>query len=139
MTRYLVVANQTLISDELLEKVAERLRHEDCCFHLLVPATPLPRNGTWTDGKARSLAGQRLEHALKRFADLGAEVTGEVGDANPMAAVADSMRSAPCAGIILATLPPGKSAWLRQDLPSRVARKFGVPVDHVVAHRVLEA
>ncbi len=139
MIRYLVVANQTLVSDELMENVAERLRHDDCCFHLVVPATPLPHNGTWTNGEARTLAGQRLEHALKRFADFGAEATGEVGDANPMAAIADSIRLAPVDAIILATLPPGRSAWLRQDLPSRVARKFGLPLDHVVADRILEA
>jgi hypothetical protein len=35
--------------------------------------------------------------------------------------------------IILFTLPPGLSRWLHQDLPRRVARRFGLPVRHVVA------
>jgi hypothetical protein len=72
---------------------------------------------------------------LKQFADIGAEVTGEVGDARPIAAIADALLRARFDGIILSTLPPGRSEWLRQDLPARVARRFGLPVQHVVATR----
>ena len=38
--RYLVVANQTLVGDELLRCVRERIRAGPCHFHVLVPATP---------------------------------------------------------------------------------------------------
>jgi hypothetical protein len=40
MRRYLVVANQTLVGDELLGRVRERMREGPCRFHVLVPATP---------------------------------------------------------------------------------------------------
>jgi hypothetical protein len=33
---------------------------------------------------------------------------------------------------ILSTLPPGRSRWLRLDLPSRVRSAFGMPVTHVI-------
>jgi GABA permease len=133
MLRYLVVANQTLVSDELLGVVAERQREGDCCFHVVVPATPLPENGVWTSGRARAVAGERLDHALKQFAEIGAQATGEVGDPSPVAAISDALLVTRFDGIILSTLPPGRSDWLRQDLPKRVARRFRLPLHHVIA------
>ena len=67
------------------------------------------------------------------MADLGADASGEVRDASPLAAIADSLLTGRYDGIIPATLGAGRSAWLRQDLPSRVARRFGLAVEHVVA------
>ena len=136
MLRYLVVANQTLVTNELIELVLDRLRSEDAQFHIVVPATPLPRKGTWTAGKAQAVATERLEHALKHIAEMGADTTGQVGDGNPMAAIADCLLNRRFDRIILSTLPPGRSEWLRQDLPSRVRRTYGLPVDHVTAERL---
>jgi GABA permease len=135
MLRYLVVANQTLVSDALMDVVAARVRQGDCCFHLIVPATPLPRKGIWTHGRAQVVAATRLERGLKAFAGIGAEATGEVGDASPMAAISDALLAGRFDGIILSTLPPGRSEWLRQDLPARIARRVSLPVQHVVATR----
>jgi hypothetical protein len=136
MLRYLVVANQTLVTSELVELVLARLRSEDAVFHIVVPATRLPSKGTWTGGKAHAVATERLEHALKHFAELGVDSTGEIGDANPMAAISDCLLAGVFDRIILSTLPPGRSEWLRQDLPSRVRRAYGLPVDHVTAERM---
>ena len=133
MRRYLVVANQTVVSRELRAHIAGRLRGEDCRFHVIVPATPVPQNGIWTHGRACADARERLDEALKHLADLGADASGEVGDASPLAAIADCLRTGRYDEIILATLPAGRSAWLRQDLPSRVARRFRLPVAHVLA------
>src|SRR5689334_8369278 len=58
---------------------------------------------------------------------------GAVGDANPVLAIADLVRDREFDEILLSTLPPGPSRWLRQDLPHRVERRFGLPVTHVVA------
>ena len=136
MPRYLVVANQTLVSTELMERVWQRLEGDVSNFHLVVPATRLRQSWTWTNGRAHAFASERLRAALDHFAAIGVEATGEVGDANPMAAISDCMLAARFDGIILSTLPPGRSEWLKQDLPSRVGRAFGVPVTHVVAGRV---
>jgi hypothetical protein len=35
--------------------------------------------------------------------------------------------------IILSTLAPGVSKWLKRDLPHRLARRFDLPVIHVIA------
>jgi hypothetical protein len=115
MRRYLVVANQTLVGSELMEIIQARSVTEEACFHIVVPATPVREKRVWTRGKAQALAKERLGDAIKRFADFGAEATGEVGDANPMAAIADCPWTVAFDGIILSTLPPGRSEWPRQD------------------------
>jgi hypothetical protein len=53
-----------------------------------------------------------------------------VGDANPLAAVADALNLRGFDEIIVSTLPWRLSRWLRVDLPSKL-RGLGVPVLHV--------
>jgi hypothetical protein len=49
-----------------------------------------------------------------------------------MLAIADAIREhGPFEAIVLSTLPPGPSRWLKLDLPHR-AESFGRPVVHVV-------
>jgi len=55
-----------------------------------------------------------------------------VGDANPILAVEDLMRDQEFDEIIVSTLPPRISKWLKIDLPRRVEAAFGLPVTHVV-------
>jgi hypothetical protein len=132
MDRYLVVANQTLGGEPLLATIRELARAGPCTFRIVVPATRLS-GSTWTEGDARAAAQSRLDVALARFAELGAEAVGDVGDANPVLAIEDAIREhGPFDRIVLSTLAPGASRWLRLDLPHRVEALFGVPVRHVV-------
>jgi cell pole-organizing protein PopZ len=130
--RYLVVANQTLGGEHLTETVRECLATGSARFHVLVPATQPRDHAVWTEGEARALADRRLEAALGRFRKLGADVGGEVGDERPLQAIADVVQEQEFDEIILSTLPPGLSRWLRQDLPHRVERQFDLPVRHVI-------
>jgi len=132
MRRYLVVANQTLAAEPLVSRVRELARAAPSSFHVVVPATP-PRDHVWTEGEARATARSRLDAALARFAQLGTEVEGEVGDANPMLAIGDALRDhGPFDEIVISTLPKGLSKWLKLDLPHRVEAAFGLRVTHVV-------
>ena len=134
MRRYLVVSNQTLSSEAFVEKIRSCLAAGPSQFHVVVPATRARDHVTWTEGHDRAIARQRLEQALERFAGLGAEADGEVGDARPLDAVRDAMRDQlPFDEVILFTLPPGLSKWLHQDLPHRLQRHLSLPVTHVVA------
>jgi hypothetical protein len=132
MRRYLVVANQTLGGEHLIERVRQCLADGPSRFHIVVPATPSSEHLTWTEGEATAIAQERLDRALRRFRELDAEASGEVGDKNPMLAIEDAMRDGQFDEIILSTLPPGVSRWLKLDLPSRVAGRFGLPVTHLV-------
>jgi hypothetical protein len=131
--RILVVANQTACGDQLLEVVEDRIRSGPCRFTLLVPATPPAEHATWTEGSARGLAKRRMEEALARFRAAGAETaTGVVGDSNPVRAIDDVLLDETFDEIVLSTLPPGISKWLRLDLPRRVEQRFSLPVTTVI-------
>ena len=129
MARYLIVANQTLCGDQLAEQVQKLMTEGPCSFHVVVPATYTKDHAIHIDGEAHAVAAKRLEAALERFSALGADVTGEVGDASPMLAVRDCfVASNTYDAVIVSTLPAGASRWLKQDLPHRLERNYGLPV-----------
>ena len=82
MRRYLVVANQTLVGEELWEVIRERVALGDCHFHLVVPATPASQldpgsaeaAGGDLEGPDHEEARLLLEHELD---DPGTQGTGE--------------------------------------------------------------
>ena len=134
MHQYLVVANQTLESEQLAGKVRACLAAGPCQFHVLVPATHPRDQYVWTEGSDRVIAEKRLRTALERMRALGATADGEVGDPSPLQAIKDVLtRGVKVDDIILVTLPPGPSRWLRQDLVHRLTRTVNIPVTHVVA------
>jgi len=135
MHSYLILANQTLAGQTLATKVKELMAAGPCRFHIVVPATRQQEGLTWTAGAARAMARRRLEHAVSRFAELGAVATGAVADESPILAALDVLRAQRFDEVILCTLPPGPSRWLRQDLPRRLRRRIRVPITHVVDER----
>ncbi|TMK67542.1 MAG: hypothetical protein E6G53_02320 [Actinobacteria bacterium] len=74
----------------------------------------------------------RLAEALERLRAAGLEMDGEVGDSNPLTAVKEAWDPAKYDEILVSTLPTGTSKWLQIDLPHRVERITGMPVQHVV-------
>jgi hypothetical protein len=83
----------------------------------------------------REEAQKSLESALPQLTEAaGSEVTGEVGDADPIAAIHDVLGASEgdFNEIIVSTLPRTLSRWLKVDLPSK-ACGFGLPVTHVEA------
>ena len=133
MRSYLIVANQTLSGESLVNEVMACARAEPSRFHVVVPATPTAAHTNWTEGAAHAQAQRRLDAALEKFGAAGIDVTGEVGDEKPMLAVGDALRREQFDEIILSTLPPGVSKWLKRDLPHKLAKQYHLPVRHVVA------
>lgn len=131
MRRYLVVANLTVTEPHLLDTVRDCMAAGEASFHIVVPASH--PHGAWTESAVNAAAEERLTAGLAAFAELGANVTGEVGDVSPVRAVGDVLLRDDFDEIILSTLPPGPSRWLKQDVVSRIVRRFDVPVTHVVA------
>ncbi|HKO27109.1 MAG TPA: hypothetical protein VJU80_06595, partial [Solirubrobacteraceae bacterium] len=80
-----------------------------------------------------------LEVALPKLSqEAGHEVTGSVGDAEPLSAIQDAVNLGNFDEIIISTLPLGISRWLKLDLVSK-ARGLGLPVTHVEAANKVEA
>lgn len=138
MGRYLVVANQTASSPELLSKLRE-LAAEDAGaeFVLLVPATPVRHSLSGTvEGESIELARRAGEAARALWEQNGLKTNRiEVGDLVPPRAVEDDLREHPThyEGIIVSTFPLGVSRWLKLDVPHQMQRRFDIPVIHVVA------
>lgn len=130
--RYLIVANQTLNSQQLEENVRMRAAEGAAHFHIVVPATQPQDQATPVEGDAIEIANDRLKAAIERFGGLGPSVSGEVGTAEPLDAIRDAMEKDRFDSIILVTLPQKRSRWMRRDLSSRLRRQFPtLLVDHV--------
>jgi hypothetical protein len=129
--RYLIVANQTLAGPQLTAKVRELHERRPSSFYIVVPATP-PHDHAWSEGEARAIAQRRLDAAIELLAGVGVEAAGEIGDERPTYAIADVLRRIEVDEVIVSTLPPGVSRWLKRDLPRRIRIEFGLPVTHVV-------
>jgi hypothetical protein len=129
----LVIANQTLGGATLRREIERRLE-EECELTLIVPATPPHEHATWTEGEAVSIAKRRLEATLDYFSKA-ADIKGKVGDADPLTAIGDAMLGERYDEIIVSTLPPGLSRWLKQDLPHRIERRYKLPVTTIIADK----
>lgn len=137
MRRYLIVANQTLTGPHLVSEAQARNTAEPSTFHLLVPATRSHAGAMWTEGEARARAGKQLDNAIEQMRAAGLDVTGELGDESPVQAVGDVLRHQQFDEIIVSTLPPGLSRWLKLDLPHRLQKTYDLPVRHVMPSRDL--
>jgi hypothetical protein len=137
MAKYLLVAHQTAQSRELFEAAKELAAQDpDARFSLLVPATPVGDLLTWEEGETKEVARVRARSAAAWLQANGIKVVGvRVGDADPVSAIDDEL----LAGrrydtIVISTLPPGVSRWIKMDVVSRLRRKRPrMPVIHVVA------
>ena len=130
----LVVAHQTAATAGLLEAVRERAQRSPARFHLVVPRMPhgmhklVDPQDTGQDD-----AQHVLDQALPKLSEAaGSEVTGNLGDAEPMMAIQDAINLGHFDEIIISTLPKRVSRWLKLDLVSKT-KGLGLPVTHVEA------
>jgi hypothetical protein len=132
MRTYLVVAHRTLVGPTLVDHVKTLGPPGEVSLHLVVPVRH-PPDHPWSDGEVEAAARARLDEGRAAFRALGFEVTGEVGDANPVYAVTTALRRAspPPDGVIVSTLPASVSKWLHLDVVSRIRREIDLPVTHV--------
>jgi nucleotide-binding universal stress UspA family protein len=135
MSRYLVVTHQTALSPALQRKVSALVAEDPAAeFAVLVPEAPGPPL-TW-EGETVDVARQRAEAARTLLEEKAQArvVRTAVGAPEPLQAIADELRAQPGYDtLVICTLPPGVSRWLKLDLVHRAERKFGLRVIHVVA------
>jgi predicted RNase H-like HicB family nuclease len=141
MAKYLVVTHQTALSPALQQTV-RRLAAADAAAEFAVLVPEAPGGATTWEGETVDGAMQRGEAAKALFeetADARVFRTA-VGVPDPMQAIAEELLAQPgYETLVICTLPPGISRWLRMDLVHRVERKFGRRVIHVVAEAPVKA
>ncbi|HEY4897349.1 MAG TPA: hypothetical protein VII01_14830 [Solirubrobacteraceae bacterium] len=131
-TRVLVVAHKTAATQPLLDAVRERAGRGAAKFTLLVPN---PAHGLHKvvdpEDQGAGEAQTVLDEALPRLSDAaGSQVEGFVGSSDPSVAVMDAVNLRGFDEIIVSTLSPKVSRWLKLDLPSKVSG-LGLPVTTV--------
>jgi hypothetical protein len=121
----LVVATVTAASDDLLAALSERARRSSVPvdFRLVMPAS----------GPDHAADEPRLAEALERWRAEGLKAQGEIGDSDPVQAVAEVCKPGTFDEVIVSTLPGQTSRWLRSDVPYRIGALTDLPVTHVVA------
>jgi hypothetical protein len=131
MTKTLVIANETIEGPELLHAIP--YGHE---VRVVAPAlNSRLRHWLSDEDAARRAARRRLARCLERLAQVGIEATGRVGDADPLLAIEDELRTFAADEIVISTHPPERSRWLARNLVDRACERFDLPILHVVGDR----
>lgn len=136
----LVVANETLVSTELVDAVRRRADKGPIRVAVVAPVTQ-PREGyvVYRDTR-RAAAGRRLDRTLEALRATGIPAHGGVFDDEPLAAVKDVLASEPIDEIIVSTHPETTSGWLRRNLVEEIRKAAkGRPVEHVVSDVAIRA
>lgn len=131
--RILVIANETVGGDPLRKQIEERSSGYDTEVLVVSPALNSPiRHWASDEDPAREEARRRLEASLERLRTNGIEASGEVGDADPLQAIEDAVRTFGPDEIIISTHPEGRSHWLERGVVTGARERFAVPITHVV-------
>jgi GABA permease len=131
--RLLVIANETVGGSELLAELERRARGKKTEVLVVTPALNSPiRHWVSDEDAAREAAAERLEHSLEAMRAAGMTASGEVGDSDPVQAIADSIRTFAPDEIVISTHPEGRSNWLERGVVESAKERFDVPVAHVV-------
>jgi hypothetical protein len=126
----LVLANQTVVSHELLDAIRHRNAEGPASFLVVVPAL---------DGDDEQAADRRLRLALTELRTEGIDAHGQLVHPDPFTAAVQVTQDERVDEIIVSTFPGERSGWLRRDLVSRLRKETNLPVQHVVSDVKVEA
>ncbi len=120
----LVIANQTVVSPELLDRIRARAARGEASFLIVSPQG---------DGLEHEDADRRLRRALSELRGEGIDAHGQVVHPDPYTAARQAVHDERVDEIIVSTFPGERSGWLRRDLVERLRKDTGLPVEHVVS------
>jgi hypothetical protein len=131
--RILVVANETVGGRALLDEIRRHSEGVSEDILVVVPAlNSAIRHWTSDEDGARTAAQQRLDRSIARLAEDGIVARGEVGDADPLQAMEDALRTFGADEVIISTHPEGRSHWLERGVVTGARERFALPITHVV-------
>jgi hypothetical protein len=125
----LVIANQTVVSEPLLNAIRERARRSPASFLIVSPESELGASG---DPDAE----RRLRQAVGQLRSEGIDVHGQMGHPDPYTAAIHAVYDERTDELIVSTFPGTKSGWLRSDLVGRLRKETKLPVTHVESEPV---
>jgi hypothetical protein len=127
----LVVANETVLGEELLGRIRTRAAEGPASFLIVSPQSD-PTRGEHPD------AERRMRRALSELRSHGIDVHGQIAHPDPYTAAMHAIEDERTDEIIVSTFPGERSGWLRRDLVGRLRSDTGLPVEHVVSESATE-
>ena len=119
----LVVANQTVLSEALLERIRARAGQGPVSFLIISPQGE--GEGSY------EAAEKRLLRAVGRLRGEGLDVHGQISHPDPYSAVMQTIEDERVDEIVVSTFPNERSGWMRRNLVERLRSDTKLPVDHV--------
>src|SRR5919109_18971 len=122
----LVIANETVLGEQLLRRIRERASESRASFLIISPQSD-------PSEAAHPEAERRLKRAIGELRGAGIDAHGQVAHPDPFSAALEAMGEERVDEIIVSTFGPEKSGWLRRDLVERLREETKLPVEHVMA------
>ena len=119
-----MIANQTVVSDELLDRIRKRAAQGPASFLIVSPQS---------DDEEHADADRRLRRALSELRGEGIDAHGQVVHPDPYTAALQVVNDERVDEIIVSTFPGERSGWLRRDLVERLRKDTRLPVEHVIS------
>ncbi len=131
--RVLVIANRTLVGEELRALIRRRCG-DGAELRVVAPILASRAHYIASDiDEEREEAQERLAAALAWASLEGLNATGKVGDANAaLGAIEDELRLFGADEVIISTHPRRKSNWLETGVVERLREELDIPVTHVI-------
>jgi GABA permease len=137
--RVLVLANETVNSEELLDELRRIDAEGAATYFVSVPASPIETGQAAAQGPLKTweatteAAQRRLDHTLTTLRSEDLSVQGELGDFRPLRALDNAVEAFRPDRIVIATHPLEESIWQRYEVVDRARSNYQIPVVHVVA------
>ncbi len=131
----LVVANETLVGDELLDAVRRRAAQGPIRAVAVAPVNDPQSGYVVYRNSRRASAGRRVDRLVAALRAEGIPAHGDVFEGGPIPAVEDILALEPVDELIVSTHPQETSGWLRRkNVLSELRRLAGDrPFEHVIS------
>jgi len=136
--RLIAIVPDELQGPEPVEQIRACADGEGVELRVVVPAVEAnPLHHTFGDvDEPKRQAEERLEHVLKLLRDGGIEVSGEVGDADPVLAAQDALLKGPADEVLIFEHDSAHARWYENGLFERAQESIEPPLRMVVLESV---
>jgi hypothetical protein len=121
----LVLANETVIGEDLLGRIRDRAASGPANFLIVSPQSD-PSQSEHPE------AERRLRRALSELRAAGIDAHGQIAHPDPYSAAMQAVDDERIDEIIVSTFEEARSGWMRRNLVERLREDTKLPVEHVV-------